>query len=738
MPLKKSSKTSPSSAHPRHLSWHPILSTLKRLSLRLPKNNFRPRLFTLICLALTLLISVPLFWTLYHLPSPASLSSSDIAPQSSLIYDRHRQLLYELYTEKRRTPVPLDQVPQDLINATLAIEDANFYHHFGLDFRGIARGLIRTIFQGRLQGGSTITQQLVKNALLTQERTISRKVKEMLLTIAVELIYPKDKILEMYFNQTPYGGTLWGVDAAARGIFGKSVSDLNLAESSMIAGLPGSPSRYSPFSNPEAAKNRQIMVLDRMLELKMISPEQKNQAVDTKLTYNLSPNRIFAPHFVFYVRDQIIDKYDPVLIKNGGLQIHTTLDLDLQNAVQNIIATEVAKLSRSQISNGAALVTEPKTGEILAMVGSVDYFAETIDGKYNVTTASRQPGSSIKPITYSVALELGKVTAASLYADQPTCFSVSGQPKYCPTNYGGRYFGLQSLRQSLANSLNIPAVKTIDLVGVETFIASASAFGIDSFQKSSDYGLSITLGGGEVPMTQMATAFGVIANMGLRQDLVSIRSITGPNSETIVENQLIPGIRVISRETAYIIYDILRDDAARSMVFGSGSQLNIKGHPEVAVKTGTTNEMRDNWTIGFNHQYVVASWVGNNNNTKMGYLVSGTTGAAPIWNKIFTHLLTDQPVYKPPIPNSILHYRVCDSDGRSAEGQDCSSHYEYFLPKYRPTPAVVESRQVLVDRDTNRLAPADSTSPNLEWQTKQILLDVHNDQFCLDCSPPQP
>jgi len=666
------------------------------------------------------------------MPNPTKLSA-DVYPESSKVFDRNGKLIYEIYSDKRRSLVELKNVPDSLKKATLAIEDSNFYNHFGFDIRGILRGLYRTIIERRLQGGSTLTQQLVKNALLTPERTWTRKVKEAILTIATEIMYSKDKILEMYFNQTPYGGTLWGAGAAAKGIFNKEVSQLSLAESALIAGLPGSPTRYSPFAHPDAAKNRQIMVLKRMEELGYITKEERESAENEPLSYYVNKNEILAPHFVFYVKEKLTEKYGAKMVDEGGLKITTTLDIDLQNYVQQEIATEISKLKKYKVSNGAALITDPKNGEILAMVGSKDYFATDIEGNFNVTTASRQPGSSIKPLNYAVGIELGKVTAASIFDDEPTCFKVVGQKLYCPTNYGGAYHGIQTLRNSLGNSLNIPAVKTLKLNGLETFVASASAMGISTYKNPAEYGLSLTLGGGEVMMTEMNVAFGVLANMGIKQNLVSILNITDRHGKVLEENKYDPGTRVLSRDTSYIISHILADDGARAMVFGRGSMLNIKGHPEVSVKTGTTNDLRDNWTIGYTPDYVTAVWVGNNNNTRMGGLVSGTTGAAPIWNRLMTYILKDKIVKKQTMPANVVGMNVCNITGELPPEGGCDSHYEYFKKEFTPTNRTSLRNNVLIDKDTNQIIAEGDTKPNVEWQEHTAIKDVTGVWVCLDC-----
>jgi len=409
------------------------------------------------------------------------------------------------------------------------------------------------------------------------------------------------------------------------------------------------------------------------------------------------------------------------------------LDLDIQNYAEEVVATEIDKLKKYNVTNGAVLITEAKTGEILAMVGSKDYFATDIEGKYNVTTAFRQPGSSIKPLNYAVGIENGKVTAASMFGDGPTCFTVENQKPYCPTNYGGAYHGIQTLRNSLGNSLNIPAVKMLKLNGVETFVASASAMGIKSFKDPSAYGLSLTLGGGEVMMTEMNTAFGTLANMGVRQELTPILRVTDRHGKVIDEYNYVPGDRMLSRETSYIIWNILSDDGARSMVFGRGSMLNIKGHPEVAVKTGTTNDLRDNWTIGYTPDYVVSVWVGNNDNTRMSGVVSGTTGAAPIWNTVMTYILKDALVKKPPMPTEVVGMNVCNLTGGLVPDEGCESHYEYFKKEYVPREKMSIRNNILVDKVTGKVINEGENNPNAEWQEHLAVKDVSGVWVCLDC-----
>ncbi|MBI5619461.1 penicillin-binding protein, partial [Candidatus Gottesmanbacteria bacterium] len=445
------------------------------------------------------LVFVSYFLIFKDLPSPAKLSQYNI-PQSTKVYDRMGRLLFDIYAQQNRTPVPLSDIPLVVRQATIAIEDRDFYRHRGIDpVRGMLRAVVATITRQQLQGGSTITQQLVKTALLTPQRTVTRKIREIILAFWVELLYPKDKILEMYLNQVPYGGTAWGIETAAEKYFGKNVKELNLAEASLLAGLPQAPTLYSPFgAHPELAQLRQKEVLRRMMEDKYITDKQAQDAEKQEIVFKKTTG-IKAPHFVMYVKEQLVDRYGEAIVERGGLKVTTTLDLDLQEYVQATIAAEVEKLKNLRVTNGSLLVTKPATGEILAMVGSVDYFASP-SGSFNVTTALRQPGSSIKPVNYALGLEKKIVTPATMFLDVATCFANINQPNYCPHNYDGKFHGAVQLRLALGNSYNIPAVKMLYLNTVQDMVASASAFGLDTIKDSTRYGLSLTLGGGEVRM----------------------------------------------------------------------------------------------------------------------------------------------------------------------------------------------------------------------------------------------
>ncbi|MEK7165644.1 MAG: transglycosylase domain-containing protein, partial [Patescibacteria group bacterium] len=555
-------------------------------------------------------------------------------------------------------------------NATIAIEDRQFYNHPGFSLTAIARAARETYFNKHLQGGSTITQQLVKNSLLTSEISYWRKAREVVLAFWAEQLYTKNEILEMYFNQVPYGGTAWGIEAAAENFFGKRVQDLSLAESAYLAGLPAAPTFYSPYgTHPEMAKVRQIEVLRRMVEDGYITQTQADVAQKETITVKPQLVPIKAPHFVMYVRELLTRRFGSRLVDLGGLRVTTTLDMSLQNQVQDVITKEITQLTGLKVGNGAAIVTNPKEGEILAMIGSRDYFNTQADGNVNVTLAPRQPGSAIKVVTYAQALEKG-LTAASIIEDTPVTYPLAGQLPYSPVNYDGKFHGKVTLRNALANSYNIPAVKTLNQLGLMTVIDLGRKMGITTWNDPSRFGLSLTLGGGEVTLFDMATVYGTIANNGDKVDLDPLIKVSDYTGRVYYERAQ-DSKQVISPETAFIISDILADNRARTQAFGPNSTLVIPGKT-VSVKTGTTNDKRDNWTLGFTPYAVVGVWVGNNDNSPMDpILTSGVTGAAPIWNKIMTLITKDKPDEKPRISNNVVSL-------------PCYGRVEYFIRGTEP------------------------------------------------------
>jgi membrane peptidoglycan carboxypeptidase len=594
---------------------------------------------------------------LQELPSPKQLSFQQ-APLTTKIYDRNGTLLYQIYAQQNRTLVPLSSVPKYLQEATIAVEDKNFYKNSGVDFSGIIRAAIADISGKPLQGGSTITQQLIKSTLLTPEVSIKRKVKEIILALWANKIYTKDQILEMYFNQVPYGGTAWGIEAASEVYFNSKVSDLDLAQSAFLAGITSAPTNYSPFGeSPDLWKARQKEVLTKMEQLKFINSTEKDEALKEDLTFSSPQTPIYAPHFVMYIKDLLVKKYGLGMVEKGGLSVTTSLDLKIQDMVQKTVSSEVENDAYLNLTNGASIVTNPKNGDILAMVGSKDY-SDSDSGNFNATIALRQPGSSIKAVTYTLALANG-FTAATTIDDSPISYTSPGSPAYTPVNYDGQFHGKMSLRTALANSINIPAVKVLNKVGVQNMITLGKKMGITTWNNPENYGLAITLGAAETKMTDMATVYGVLANGGKRVDLNPLLKVTD-SSGTVLEEKTdanIANTQVIDPGVAYIISDILADNNARAIEFGTNSPLNIPNH-FVSVKTGTSDNTPD---------YVVATWVGNNDNTPMSQsLASGITGAAPIWHTIMSNLIISSPSQKLTTPEDVTQ-------------KYCLGRNEYFI-----------------------------------------------------------
>ncbi|MCX6705811.1 MAG: transglycosylase domain-containing protein [Candidatus Woesebacteria bacterium] len=697
----------------------------------------------------TVLVSVSL-WLFWGLPLPTKLSSDSI-PVSTKLFDRNGKLIYEIYTKQRRTPINLKDLPQYVVDATISIEDKEFYKHSGFSPSGIVRSVFNIVFKRKLQGGSTITQQLVKNSLLTQERTVKRKIREFALTLVVETIYNKNQILEMYLNQIPYGSTAYGIESASELYFNKAARDLTLAEAALLAGLPQSPTKYSPFgAHPEYAKERQATVLKSMVDNKKTTKEDADKASKEELHFaQITPPK--APHFALWVKEQLTEKYGEKLVEQGGLRVNTTLDLDLQDLAQATVATEVGKLKKQKVGNGAAIVTRPKTGEILAMVGSYDYFAKDEDGNVNVTLANRQPGSSIKPINYALALRDKKINLATALADVPTCFKVAGQEDYCPVNYDRTFHGLVQARFALGNSYNMPAVRILALNGIDNLVYFANQMGLTTLIDPKNYGLSLTLGGGEVRPYDMAVAFGVFANSGIKEPLLAITKVTDWKGKVYEETKPtdieLTGERVLPPDVTFLISHALLDNNARMQAFGESSYLNVKNHPEVSVKTGTTNDRRDNWTIGFTPQALVVAWVGNNDNTPMGGAVSGVSGASPIWNKIMKAVLdkSEKGVYDkneeghswPGQPDSIIGKTICAVDGLLPTGDPgnpgCPTRFEYFMQGSIPEKATGQRMDLTIINSTQQQASSDTPPDQVSTQNRPVYVDPLGTIYCMDC-----
>ncbi len=648
------------------------------------------------------------------------------------IYDRNGKLLYDVFSGERRNPVDIDQVPLVVKQATISIEDKNFYKHGGFDIGGILRGAFRSIFLGQLQGGSTLTQQLVKNVLLTQQRTMTRKLKEFILTVQVERKYTKDQILQMYLNEAPYGGTAWGIASATDMYFGKTVDQLSLTEAAILAGLPQSPSRYSPNTG-KLYVDRAKAVLRRMREDGYVTRNQELEASSQleKVQFATQSGLLKAPHFVFYVRSILVERYGEKQVEEGGLRVTTTLDLDLQEAAQAAVTEEVAKVKNLKITNGAAVAMDPKTGQILAMVGSRGWSDPNYDGKYNVTLASRQPGSAIKPVVYLAGLRKG-YTASTLLMDTKTSFPGGDKPEYVPENYDGKFRGPILVREALGNSINVPAVKMVSLVGVKDMLSVAYDMGLLTLKPTAEtlarVGLSVALGGGEVKPLELVSAYSVFANGGKRVEPVAILRVTDSNGKVLEEwnSSAGTGRRVLSPDEAFIISSILSDPKARNITFGPRSLINIPGKI-VAVKTGTTNDRRDNWTVGWTPTITVGVWVGNNDNSPMKEVASGVTGAAPIWRRIILEALKNKGDEVLVAPVGIVALDVDKISGyRAHDGFE--ARQEYFIKGTEPTADDPVHKKVKVCKGEGKLATAADIA-NGNYDEKEFYYFKEEDPF---------
>jgi penicillin-binding protein 1C len=733
----------------------PFIAALKNNHEKIKRSKRRKAIVYSI-LALLFATIIGLIFLLKDLPSPRRLTHSDNYAVSTQIFDRNGLLLYEIFADENRIPVEISTLPEHVYQASISIEDKNFYNHFGFDIFGIIRALKANISGGRIEGGSTITQQLVKNGLLTRERTIKRKAKEAVIAVFTEVLYTKAEILEMYLNYISYGGTSVGIEAASNRYFDKHARELTLPEAALLAGLPKAPSTYSPFgSNPEDAKDRQLEVLRRMREDGYITEDEEKEAANTVLNYAISQTDINAPHFVFFVRDFLYKEYGVDMVEKGGLRVTTTLDLDLHNTAQASLSAEIANLSRYRVGNGAALVVKPNTGEILSMIGSKDYFNATDEGQVNVTLANRQPGSSIKPIMYATAFQKGALNPGSFLIDTPTCFTAPGQKKYCPRNYDGSFKGPTTIRSSLGNSLNIPAVKGVRIIGVEEFISQATKMGITTWTDPANYGLSLTLGGGEVKMIDLVQSFSVIANMGVKTPLTPILKIEDYKGTLIAKTDFEQRKkdlatltefdaektfgeleRVMDKGPAYMTADIMQDNNARAQAFGNRSELVIP-NKTVSAKTGTTNDLKDNWTVGFTPDFLVMTWVGNNDSSPMNRnIVSGVTGATPIFNDIMTYLLKDTEYDWYEKPEDVIRTGVCPSGFPPAKnGSPCGiKSTDLYWEGSKPTKSTFIKQDFWID-------PRTGLPPKFGEQVDGLVLENHTYYsdpltkiFCVDCN----
>ena len=606
-------------------------------------------------------------WWSRDLPDPQKIQNSGFN-ESTKIYDSTgTHLLYEI-GEARRTAVPIDQISPLIINATIATEDDQFYEHHGIDFSGIFRGVILKPLSGqRAQGGSTITQQLIKNSILTPERTLRRKVKEWVLALELEQRFEKDEILSMYLNAIPYGSRAYGIEAAAQTFFGTSAQNVSLAQAATLAALPQAPSYYSPHgSHFEDLKARQEFILDRMTSLGMITKEEADRAKQEELNFQPAHESIQAPHFVFYVKQLLDEEYGERVVDEGGLKVITTLDLRMQIIAEETLKEAQDNLKSRGASNAALVAINPKNGDILSMSGSVDYFNQEIDGNVNVAIRHRSPGSSIKPFIYGAAFEKG-FTPDTVLVDAETDFGKG----YIPKNYNLSERGPVTMRFALSNSLNIPAVKTLYLVGVSDAAKFAQRMGMETLNDPDRYGLSLVLGGGEVRLVDIASAYGVYAAEGTRYPHRAILKVEdGGEVLYDVTDEQPQGSQALEPQIARLLTDVISDNAARTPTFGARSPLQLGSRP-VAAKTGTTQEFRDGWTVGFTPSLVAGVWSGNNDNTPMRQGSDGVYTAGPIWNTFMRRALEGTPIEqftKPEplqnIPHGVLRNELPEVKGK--------------------------------------------------------------------------
>ena len=674
-------------------------------------------------------------WYSKDLPSPTRVVRRE--GYSSKVYDRNGNSLYDIYDDAIREPATADQIPDYLKKATVAVEDKSFYTHKGIDLLTPLRIIKNIFYFKKVTGGSTLTQQLTRNVLLTTERSITRKIKEVILSIQIDAKYDKDEILLMYLNEAPYGGNSWGVVPAAKQYFNKEVKDLDLAECAILAGLPQLPSVYSPYSKtPTAYINRSNHVLNRMVEDGYIEQSMADEAMEKIKGYQFANENstIKAAHFVFWIKDLLTEKYGADVVENGGLKITTTLDLELQQEAEKIVSDQIDASENLKISNGAAIVLDPTNGQVLAMVGSRDYFSTKTDGNFNmVTQALRQPGSSIKPITYLAGLKNG-MTAATMIMDTPVTFPGSpGLPDYSPKNYTGKFVGPISFRDALGNSINTTAVKILAKVGVKNMLSLAYDMGIEDLKPSEEnlsrFGLAVTLGGAEVKMIDLASAYTAFANGGSSMKAIGILKVEDGNGRVLEEYKVPEGKKVMSEQEAFIISNILSDNSARSMTFGAVNSLNISGY-QVAVKTGTTNDMRDNWTIGWTPNLLAAVWVGNNDNSEMGRVASGVSGAAPIWRKIMLWEMPKRDKQDFPIPSGIIQLDVDLVSGYLAHDAFASKK-EYFIDGTQHSVSDPIHLNLKVCKGSDGLATPEDIAGN-NYDTREYFKFREDDPFSTD------
>ncbi|GAB4409781.1 MAG: PBP1A family penicillin-binding protein [Anaerolineae bacterium] len=689
-------------------------------------------------------------WVFVGLPDVDEIEAR-LALPSTRIYDRQGQLLYQIADPSTglNRQVNREDVPDCLIQATLATEDANFYRHPGVDWQGIVRALWINLRGGEVvAGGSTITQQVARNLLLDPqqrgERTLRRKLRESVLALQLTRHYSRDDILLLYLNQTYYGNLAYGVDAAARTYFGKAVEELALAECAMLAGLPQAPALYDPLTNPAAAKARQRVVLDLMVRHGFLSQAAADQAYAEPLQFAATPFPIEAPHFVMAVWTQLQRDF-PDELRQGGLEVITTLDLNWQHTAEEAARRHLARLNNPpsgepphNAHNAALVALDPYTGQVLAMVGSPDYFDERIDGAVNAALAPRQPGSALKPFTYAAAFDPQRPnpwTPATMILDVRTPFVTRRLESYTPANFGLVEHGPVLVREALASSYNIPAVVALEHIGVDTLIHLLTSLGISTLSDPNRYDLSLTLGGGEVRLLELTAAYAALANGGYRLTPTLILEVRDREGHILYEwHPPIWDTPVIDPRVAFLITDILSDNEARIPSFGPASALNI-GRP-AAAKTGTTTDFRDNWTIGYTPNLVVGVWVGNADNTPM-VEVSGISGAGPIWYEFMRQVLRGQPELTFPVPGGVVRAEICATSGLLPTPYCPHTRWEWFIEGTVPTQPDNLYQPFVIDRRTGLLADA-TTPPEEREERVYLVLPPEAREWALRQGIPQP
>ncbi len=675
------------------------------------------------------LLLIAIMFAIYSkdLPTPAKIAARTAA-QSTKIYDRTGEtLLYETGEEKR-TIIDSNQIPDNLKNATVAVEDDNFYKHSGFDVRGLAAAVWEKITDRRTttRGASTITQQYIKNALLDSDRTMTRKIKELILAVELEFMYDKDEILTMYLNEIPYGGNTAGAEAAARMYYGIPASELSLSQAATLAAIPQAPTYYSPYgTHTDNLGYRKEYVLNRMAEQNYITQEEADAAKEEDTTtvgssVQLRKDTILAPHFALYVIEQAAEEFGEEKIQKEGLKIITTLDFEKQKIAEESINNGVSKIERYGAENAALVSIDPNNGQVLAMVGSKDFFNTDIDGNVNVTASLRQPGSSFKPYSYATLLKKKEYSPASILFDLRTDFGGG----YVPRNYDGSFEGPVTIRHALANSLNIPAVKSMSLAGLDNVIRTAEDMGISSLTDRDRYGLSLVLGSGEITPLEMAGAYGVFANQGVKHDIKTIMKIYDQTNKVLYEYEpdKDTGRVALDPQVAYEITDILSDNVARSPHMGSRSQLFFSGK-NIASKTGTTSSYKDAWTVGYSRNIATAVWVGNNDSREMKAGAAGLVVAAPIYHEYMNRVVEKSDTFDR--PDGIQEVTVDKLSGKLPTEHSPETITDIFATWQVPTEKDDIHIKVRILKGTDLLAPEDVPDSLVE---ERLFTNIHSER----------